>query len=1096
MTKLKHALLAACSLFILASSLAAEEEKDIKPGLNEATFKGLEWRGVGPALMSGRIADIAIDPGRRSTWYIAVGSGGVWKTTNRGTTWTPVFDGQGSYSIGSITIDPNNHHVIWVGTGENVGGRHVGYGDGVYKSLDGGATWKNVGLKKSEHIGMIAIDPRDSNVVYVAAQGPLWSAGGDRGLFKTTDGGENWELILSGGSYTGANEIHLDPRNPDVLFAVKHQRYRNVAALMNGGPESGIFKSTDGGRNWRELTTGLPDEDKGKIGLAISPIDPEIMYATIELGGRKGGFWRSTDSGENWEKRSDHVSGGTGPHYYQEIFASPHKLDRIYQMDATLHISEDGGKTFVAQARGAKHGDHHAMAFDPDDPDYLMYGTDGGLYESFDLGETFRFTANLPVTQFYKVAVDYDTPYYNLYGGTQDNNTQGGPSRTTNNNGIRNSDWFITLFGDGHQPAVDPTNPDIVYAESQVGVLFRFDRKTGEMIFIQPQPDAGEESERFNWDSPILISPHDPARLYFASQRVWRSDDRGDSWTPVSGDLSHGVDRLKQAMMGRTWSIDAAWDLWAMSKFGTITSLSESPLVEGLLYAGTDDGRIHVSEDGGQNWFSIERLPDVPDAFFVNDIKADLHDANTVYVVVDDHKSGDFSPYVLKSTDRGRSWTSLAENLPERHIAWRIVQDHVNPKLLFLGMEFGVFFSIDGGNKWTKLAGGAPTIPFRDLVIQKRENDLVGATFGRSFWILDDYTPLRTVTAEQLQREATLFPVRNALWYIPSLPLGDFEENGKASQGDGFFVAPNPSFGAVFTYYLKDGLKSQQEQRREGEKKLAADGADTPYPGWEAIRAEETEEAPAIVMTVTDGDGNIIRRLEGPGEAGFHRVAWDLRYPLSTPWTADDHGEPWIDIPGPLALPGTYNVSLARRVNGQLTELGDTQTFSVVQMREPGLKGASPEQVVAFSRQLDDLNRQVQGATSAIKNDLTETGAIKETLLRSDAAKNLRDTTRALELELMDMQDRITGNVARDLYGDPGPVSISQRLTAAMMGTFRSSYGPTPTHTRSLEIALAEFNEVKTRLQEIHDTELPALRKQLDDAGVPWTPGRGVPGRN
>jgi len=1095
MTKLKHTLLAACSLFILVSSLAAKEEKDAKPGINEATFKGLEWRGIGPALMSGRIADIAIDPSRRSTWYIAVGSGGVWKTTNRGTTWNPVFDGQGSYSIGSVTIDPNNHKVIWVGTGENVGGRHVGYGDGVYKSLDGGETWNNMGLGKSEHIGMIAIDPRDSNVVYVAAQGPLWSAGGDRGLFKTTDGGDNWELILSGGNYTGVNEIHLDPRQPDVLFAVKHQRYRNVAALMNGGPESGIFKSTDGGRNWRELTTGLPDEDKGKIGLAISPIQAGLMYATIELGGRKGGFWRSTDDGEAWEKRSDHVSSATGPHYYQEIFASPHKLDRIYQMDATLHISEDGGKTFLPQPYGAKHGDHHAMAFDPDDPDYLMYGTDGGLYESFDLGKTFRFTANLPVTQFYKVAVDYDTPFYNLYGGTQDNNTQGGPSRTTNIHGIRNSDWFITLFGDGHQPAVDPTNPDIVYAESQIGVLFRFDRKTGEMIFIQPQPDAGEENERFNWDSPVLISPHDPARLYFASQRVWRSDDRGDSWTPISGDLSHGIDRLKQAMMGRTWSINAAWDLWAMSKFGTITSLSESPLLEGLLYAGTDDGRIHVSEDSGQNWFSIERLPDVPDAFFVNDIKADLHDADTVYVVVDDHKSGDFSPYVLKSTDRGRSWKSISENLPERHVVWRIVQDHVNPKLFFLGTEFGVFFSIDGGNKWAKLSGGAPTIPFRDLAIQKRENDLVGATFGRGFWILDDYTPLRTVTGEQLQREATLFPVRDALWYIPSLPLGDFKENGKASQGDGFFIAPNPPFGAVFTYYLKDGLKSRQEQRRENEKKLAAEGSDTPYPGWDAIRAEETEEAPAIVMTVTDVGGDIVRRIEGPVEAGFHRVAWDLRYPLSSPWTAEASGESYIHIPGPLAAPGTYQVSLARRVNGQLTELG-TQSFDVVQMREPGLKGASPEQVVAFTRQVDDLNRQVQGAASAIKNFLTETGAIKQTLLRSGAALSLRDAVRALELELMGMQDRINDNVARDLYGDPGPVSISQRLNVVMMGTFRSSYGPTPTHVRSLEIAASEFSEVKTRLQEIHDTGLPALRRQLDEAGVPWTPGRGVPGRN
>ncbi len=761
-----------------------------------------------------------------------------------------------SYSIGAVTVDPNNHNVVWVGTGENVSGRHVGYGDGVYKSLDGGASWNNMGLKKSEHIGMIAVDRRDSSVVYVAAQGPLWSGGGERGLYKTTDGGGSWAQVLSAGIYTGVSEIHMDPRNPDILYAVKHQRLRTVAALVNGGPESGIFKSTDGGLNWRELKTGLPEENMGKIGLAISPIDPDVVYATIELGRRTGGFWRSDDGGESWEKRSDYLSGGTGPHYYQEIFASPHQFDRVYQMDATLHITEDGGKTFVPQPHGYKHGDHHAMAFDPNDPDYLMYGTDGGLYESFDLGETFRFVSNLPVTQFYKVAVDYDEPFYNLYGGTQDNNTQGGPSRTDNVNGIRNSDWFITVFADGHQPAVDPTNPDIVYSEWQQGNLVRYDRKTGEVVYIQPQPEADEETERFNWDAPILISPHDPARLYFASQRVWRSDDRGDSWTAISADLSHGRDRLTMPMMDRVWSFDASWDLMAMSKFGTITSLSESPLVEGLLYAGTDDGRIHVSENGGTTWRPIERLPDVPDHFFVNDIKADLHDADTVYVVVDDHKSGDFSPYILKSTNRGGTWTSISKDLPERHVVWRLVQDHVKPQLMFAGTEFGVFFTIDGGGKWIRLGGESPTISFRDLVIQKRENDLVAASFGRGFWILDDYSPLRHVTEKQLKTGAVLFPVREADWYIPKIPMGDFKENGKSSQGDAYFVAPNPPFGAVFTYYLAEDLKPASEQRKDSENALEEKGEDTPYPGWDALRGEEIEESPAIVLTVTDSEGD------------------------------------------------------------------------------------------------------------------------------------------------------------------------------------------------------------------------------------------------
>ena len=545
--------------------------------------------------------------------------------------------------------------------------------------------------------------------------------------------------------------------------------------------------------------------------------------------------------------------------------------------------------------------------------------------------------------------------------------------------------------------------------------------------------------------------------------------------------------------MGRVWSFDAAWDLWAMSDFGTVTSLSESPLVEGLLYAGTDDGRIHVSEDGGANWRAVERLPDVADHFFVNDIKADLHDADTVYVVVDDHKSGDLSPYVLKSTNRGRSWVSISDDLPERHVAWRIVQDHVNPGLLFLGTEFGVFFSIDGGIKWTKLSGGAPTIPFRDLVIQTRENDLVGATFGRSFWILDDYTPLRKISEEALQQEALLFPVKDAHWYIPSVPLGSFKENGKAYQGDALFVAPNPPFGTVFTYYLKDELKMSKAQRREREKKLEASGEDTPYPGWDAILAEEKEEPPAIVFTVTDEEGNIVRRIEGPVTAGFHRVAWDLRYPMSSPWTTEVPGEVYIEFRGPLAVPGTYRVSMAKRVNGQLTDLGKQETFEVVQMKERGLKGGSPEEVLAFSRQLDDLARQVKGAEAALASMLIETGAIKQTLLRSDAPEALRSKARSIELELMDIQDIIKDNTQRDFANDFGQVSISRRLEVAVMGTFRSTYGPTPTHARALEIATEKFSDVKSRLRKINDVELPALRKQLDESGVPWTPGRGVP---
>jgi len=1080
-------------LFILISSAALSAEKDEKPGpgLNEASLKGLEWRGVGPALTAGRIADIAVNPKDRSQWYVGVGSGGVWKTENRGTTWQPIFDAEGSYSIGCVSVDPNNVETVWVGTGENVSGRHVGYGDGIYRSLDGGKSWTNMGLKNSQHIGKIVIDPRDSNVVYVAAQGPLWSAGGERGLYKTIDGGKTWERILSAGEYTGANEVHLDPRNPDVVYASLHQRFRNVAALMDGGPESGIHKSTDGGRTWRELTNGIPAEDKGKIGLSISPVDPDVIYATIELAQRTGGLWRSTDAGASWEKRSDEVYSGTGPHYYQEIFASPHDVDTVYQVAPALYRSVDGGKTMQAVKNRTVHSDYHAVVFDPADPDYLMVGTDGGLYESFDATENWKFFANMPITQFYKVTVDYDEPFYNIYGGTQDNNSQGGPSRTDNVHGIRNGDWFVTLFADGHQSAADPTNPDIIYAEWQQGNLVRYDRKTGEIVYIQPQPAADEESDRFNWDSPILISPHNSSRLYFASQRVWRSEDRGDSWTAISGDLSHARDRMTLPMMGRVWSYDSAWDLMAMSQYGTITSLSESPLVEGLLYAGTDDGLIQVSEDGGANWRRIEKLPGVPDGFFVNDIKADLFNADTVYVVVDDHKSGDFAPYILTSTNRGQNWHSISKGLPERHVAWRLVQDHVNPNLLFAATEFGVFFTVDSVI-WTKLSGGAPNIAFRDLAIQKRENDLVGASFGRSFYVLDDYTPLRSLTAKNLASDTMLFPVRDALWYLQRMPLGEFRTGSKASQGDAYYVADNPPFGAVITYYLPKDIQTAKEQRREREKAIEKQGGNTPYPGWDALRAEKVEEQAAVVLTVRDSNGEVVRKLEGPAKAGFHRIAWDLRYPESSPWTEKPQDN-YIVFSGPLAEPGDYTVSLATRVNGVLKDTGLTSSIKVKMMRQNSLATASPAEVVAFGKRLDNLMREGAGAEAAIKTLLTELGAAKQALLRSTADSALRDRVRALELEAMGLQLKLSGDDARDLAGDPGPVSVSRRIGVAQMGTSFSSYGPTPTHVQSLEIGEQEFTVITKALERIFNTDLPALRKAMDDAGVPWTPGRGVP---
>lgn len=1093
--------LAASLLAALLPCTAAAKESPQKtaPRLSSETFTGLELRSIGPALMSGRIADIAVDPTDQSTWYVAVGSGGVWKTTNAGTTWTPIFDDQSVYSIGCVTVDPRDRNVVWVGTGENVGGRHVGYGNGVYKSLDGGETWQNMGLEKSEHIGKILVDPSDSRVVYVASQGPLWSKGGDRGLFKTTDGGATWAQVLGAGEYTGVNDVVMDPRDPQVLYASTHQRFRNVAALINGGPESGIHKSHDGGATWRQLNggkeSGLPEDDMGKIGLAISPQNPDVVYATIELAQRKGGFYRSVDAGGTWEKRNDYISGATGPHYYQEIFASPHRFDRVYQMDFMLHITEDGGATFRPVGEEHKHVDNHAMAFDPSDPDYLLVGCDGGLYQSWDLGKHWSFVANLPVTQFYKVAVDDDEPFYNVYGGTQDNNTQGGPSQTLNVHGIRNSDWFITLFGDGHQPATEPGNPDIVYSQWQEGSLVRYDRPTGEIVYIQPQPGPDEPAERWNWDSPILVSPHDPARIYFASQRVWRSDDRGDSWRPISGDLSRGQDRLTLPMMGRVWSYDAVWDLWAMSNFANITSLSESPLVEGLLYAGTDDGLIQVSEDGGASWRLAGSLPGVPDGAFVNDLKADLHAADTVYVALDNHKAGDFRPFLLRSTDRGRTWSSIAGDpkqggLPDRHLVWRLVQDHVAPGLLFAGTEFGLFFSVGGGDSWIELQGGAPTIAFRDLAIQRRENDLVGATFGRGFYVLDDYSPLRQISEEALAREATLFPVKDTLWYIQRRTLGPTE---KAVQGASFFTAPNPPFGAVFTYYLREDLKSRKKERQDREGELAKAGDDTPYPGWEELHREQKEEEPKVLLTVRDAAGEIVRHLAGPATSGFHRVAWDLRYPSSAAWRSpEQEEEDFFPTQGPLAAPGAYSVTLAKRVEDELTALGESQSFTLEPLADTVLPRTDPVETLAFLRQVEELRRVMTAANAILGETEKQLASIRSMLLKSTAEASLHQEVRSLEGRLYDLRQRLQGDRLKSGLGEPSPPSVQDRLVVIDIGNRISTYGPTPHHRVNFTIANDELKTIRPAIEELlRDTR--TVEEKLEAERVPWTPGRGLP---
>ncbi|MGM0504855.1 MAG: VPS10 domain-containing protein [Bacteroidota bacterium] len=1077
-------------LFLFSGGWA--QNKNDKELFTESTFSGLKLRNIGPAFMSGRIADIAIHPQNNNIWYVAVGSGGVWKTNNSGTTWEPVFDNQRSYSVGCVTIDENNPHIIWVGTGENVGGRHVGYGDGVYRSDDGGKSWKNTGLKASNHISKIIIHPENSNIVWVAAQGPLWTKGGDRGLYKTTDGGKTWKKTLGDNEWIGVTDLVIDPRNAECLYAATWQRHRNVAAYMGGGPGTAIYKSNDGGENWQKLEKGLPKSDMGKIGLAISPQKPDVIYAAIEEEQRTGGLYRSENRGASWTKMSDAVSGGTGPHYYQELYACPHQFDRIYLADVRMQVSEDGGKTFKRMGEEFKHSDNHSLTFRKDDPNYLLVGTDGGIYESFDLSKNWKYIPNLPITQFYKVAVDDAEPFYNIYGGTQDNSTQGGPSRTDNSSGIRNSDWEVVLFADGHQPATEPGNPDIVYAEWQQGNLVRVDRTTGEMVYIQPQPEEGEGSERFNWDAPILVSPHSPTRLYFASHRVWRSDNRGDSWEPVSGDLTKNQERITLPIMDKTWSYNAAWDLSAMSTYNTITSLAESPVQEGVIYAGTDDGLIRVTEDGGQNWrkINVSELPGVPATAFVNDIKADMFDANTVYVALDNHKFGDLNPYLYKSTDKGKTWKSIKGNIPERTLVWRIVQDHVKPGLLFAATEFGIYFTVNGGNKWVKLTGNVPTISFRDLAIQRRENDLVGASFGRSFYVFDDYSALRYVSEQQLKEEATLFPTRKAWWYIQRTPYGGGE---KGSMGAQLFTAPNPPFGAVFTYYIKDDYKTPEDKRKEREKELKKKNQDIPFPGWDALDEELKQEEPKIWLTVKDADGNVVRKIEGPTAKGFHRVAWDLREESQSPVNLDAENSGY-EPTGFMVAPGTYTVMLSKEIDGKVTDLSEPMEFDVERMRKGALEGSEPDAVVEFWEEMEAFSATLGAARITLNSAKEKVNAMAKALSRAEIAPGEHNQKiYDLKKEIKDIETAFYGNQAKRKIGEKSKPTVYSRLSAARIGTENSTYGPTPMHKRSLEIAKKQFAGIKQKIKTITDEKIPAMEKELEKIGAPWIEGQELP---
>ena len=1061
-----------------------EEEKTLM--IDSVSLSGLKWRSIGPALTSGRVADFAVNPENRSEWYVAIASGNLWKTINNGTTFKPVFDKYGSYSTSVITMDPNNPNLLWLGTGENNHQRALAYGDGVYKSEDGGESWKNMGLKESRHIGGILVDPRNSDVIFVAAEGSVWGPGGDRGLYKSTDGGENWKKVLEISENTGVNNVVMDPVDPDVMYATSEQRRRHVFTKIGGGPESAVYRSLNGGETWNKSMKGLPKVDMGGMGIAVSPVDRNVVYLIVEAAEDKSGFYRSVNRGASWKKMSDHASSGQ---YYNEIYCDPVDVDKVYSVETVSHVTVDGGKTWKALGLDNRHVDDHAIWIDPDDTSHFLIGGDGGVYESFDGGQSYLFKSNLPVTQFYRVFADNQEPFYNVYGGTQDNNTLGGPSMNKSSEGVTNEDWKAIIGGDGFWVAVDPEDPNLVYCESQYGNVDRYDRLSGEGISIKPRPRQSEDTYKWNWNAPMIISHHSNTRIYMMANKLFRSDDRGNSWKVISDDLTSETDRNTWPVMGKYWSWDAVSKDVSTSLWGTGVSISESRLDEKLLYTGTDDGVISITADGGDNWTKVASFPGIPEYTYVSDLMADRFDAAVVYATFDNRKRDDFKPYVMKSSDKGKSWVSIAANLPKNETVHSIEQDTEVPGLLFVGTEFGFYFSIDGGGAWTKLTSGMPTIAVRDLTIQERENDLVLATFGRGFYILDDYTPLRelAMNKEIMEKPSHIFPVADALMYV--------QTGGKYGQGSNFFKSENPDFGATITYYLKEVPKTLKELRKEKEKELIKQKQPVPQPFRDELRDEEAEQSPLLIFTIYDDDGFAIRKLTKKASKGVNRITWDLRYPSTRPISAasgSGSGRGGSGGSGLLAMPGDYTVGMDMVVGGDVIAMVEPRPFKAVLLRQSTLPVKDHRALVQFQNEVSEFSRVITGTQRMAGEQKSKLASIKKALVLSPAAgTDLGMRVNNLEGRLNDLQFALDGPQAKASWEELPPMEmpLSRRLNVMVRTHWSSTSELTKTETDQLEILKEEFPTLLDQLKQIVQ-EVSELDAQLEALKAPWTPGR------
>ena len=1011
-----------CLVFLSSSLLTVQllTAQSVEDFVNQ-----LEWRNIGPANMGGRINDFAVVEADPNIVFAATASAGVWRTTNNGVTWEPVFDEQPVSSIGDIAVAPSDPSIVWVGSGESNNRQSSSWGNGVYKSTDGGDSWTNVGLEDTLHIGRIVIHPTNPEVVYVAATGHLWGPNDDRGLYKTTDGGQTWTNTLFIDRDTGMTDVAMDPVSPGTLYAASYQRRRTAFGFSGGGPGSGIYKTTNGGESWRRLTDGLPDGITGRVGLDIYRSDPRIVYAVVQ--NANGGMFRSDDRGESWTRMSD---TNPRPMYYSQIRIDPLNDQRIWAAGARMFYSQDGGKTFVDDWVQTIHGDFHALWINPADSNHMLAGSDGGVHYSYDRGRTWDFVNTMALGQFYEIGYDMETPY-NIYGGLQDNGSWGGPVRTLYRRGITNEDWFRVGGGDGFYTQVDPNDPTTIYVESQNGNVSRLNLETSERKSIRPEPEDESERYRFDWNSPILISPHNSQTIYYGGNRLFKSTDRGDTWTRTD-DLTREQDRDEMPIMGVEVTDDTPSRHDGISTFGQIISISESPRREGVLYVGTDDGNVQVSQDGGTSWQEVAGLiPGLPEGTYVSRVQASYHADTRVYATMDGHRSDDYSVYVYVSEDSGDSWRSLASNIPDGH-TMNVIREHPrNENLLVLGGEFGAYITINRGGEWHQIKGAVPTVPVDDIAIHSRDNDLILGTHGRSIWVLDDMTPLEKLSEGVLASDLHLFDVRDAVGYRIN--------NHKGNTGHKMFIAPNPPEGALIHYFLNDEV----------------DGED------------------AVEVTIRDGAGEVIRTFDGSGSVGLNRVNWDLRHEPPVPLTGQGGfgGPP----PGPRALPGIYGV--------QVTVGGRQVTTSVEVSDDPRINISDADrrsQQDAMLR-LGNLIARLTEAHQMAESLQTQLGSLAESLEDAEVPASVASLVESARERVDDLERELARGGG---FGGARPRPLYSRMTRIYGSLNSYTEGPSALQLEQIELYGQELNRLVEELDQLIANEIANLNIAVEQNGI------------